>query len=228
MALWDDVVTDRDREIIDAAGYGQDEELGGRPAVLVIDVNYGFVGREPLPVLEAVRQTRTACGDVGWEAVKAIRVLIDVARRARVPVIYSTGRPLLSETALGRWASKNRRTSEDAKDSTARDIVDDIGPQADDLIVEKGKPSVFFGTELLSHLIDAGIDTLLVVGGTTSGCVRATVVDAFSYNFRVAVVEEGTFDRSDTSHKVNLFDMNAKYANVWPLHRALDYLESLQ
>lgn len=227
MAAWDDVLSERDREVIEAAGYGRRQELGGCPALLVIDVNYGFVGREPLPVLEAVRRTRTACGEAGWEAVKAIRTLIDRARLAGVPIVYSTGRPVTPHTSLGRWSSKNSRTDEDAVDPGSREIVAEIAPQPGDLVVEKSKPSVFFGTELLPHLIEAGTDTLLVVGGTTSGCVRASVVDAFSCNFRVAVVEEGTFDRSETSHKVNLFDMNAKYADVVSLAEALDYLESL-
>jgi maleamate amidohydrolase len=227
MHPWDDVISERDRQVMDAAGYGQNQNLGRRPALLVIDVNYGFVGRQPLPILEAIRRTRTSCGEAGWEAVKSIRILLDASRLALVPVIYSTGRSVTAGGALGRWSSKNRRTGEDAYDPKAREIVAEIAPLPGDLVIEKGKPSVFFGTELLSHLVDSGIDTLLVMGGTTSGCVRATVVDAFSYNLRVAVVEEGTFDRSEISHKVSLFDMAGKYANVWSLAEALEYLEGL-
>jgi nicotinamidase-related amidase len=94
-------------------------------------------------------------------------------------------------------------------------------------VILKDKPSVFFGTPLMSYLHELQVDTLLVVGTTTSGCVRATVVDAFSYNFKVVVVEECVFDRGQISHKVNLFDMQAKYADVVPLDAALGYLDEL-
>jgi maleamate amidohydrolase len=94
------------------------------------------------------------------------------------------------------------------------------------MVVEKVKPSAFFGTPLASHLISLGVDTVVVTGCTTSGCVRATVTDAFSYNFRVLLVEEGTFDRGEVSHKVNLFDLNQKYADVVRLGAAMEYLRS--
>ena len=83
-------------------------------------------------------------------------------------------------------------------------------------MIEKTKPSVFFGTPLLSHLQTLGVDHLLVAGTTTSGCVRASVYDAFSYNFGITLVEECVFDRFPTSHRVNLWDMDAKFADVVP------------
>ena len=226
MAVWDDVIGERDRRVYDAAGYGAAQELGSRPAVLVVDVNYAFTGPAPLPIQEAVKWSRTSCGEAAWNAIPAIRRLLDAARRAGVPVVYSTGRRVASPTDLGRWAGKNRRAAEDvpAEAADRLRIVAEIGPHAGDLVIEKSKPSVFFGTELLPYLIDAGVDSLLVVGGTTSGCVRATVVDGFSYNFRVAVVQDATFDRGELSHKVGLFDMHAKYASVIPLEAALAYL----
>ena len=95
------------------------------------------------------------------------------------------------------------------------------------MVIRKDKPSVFFGTPLMSYLHELQVDTLLVTGTTTSGCVRATVVDAFSYNFKVVVVEECVFDRGQASHQVNLFDMQAKYADVVSLEDALRYLDKL-
>ena len=89
------------------------------------------------------------------------------------------------------------------------------------------KPSVFLGTPLLSFLVLLGADSLIVAGTTTSGCVRATVVDAFSNNYRVAIVEEGCFDRSQASHALSLCDMNAKYADVVRLEETLAYIEAL-
>ena len=96
-----------------------------------------------------------------------------------------------------------------------------------DIVIRKQKPSVFFGTTLMSYLTELHIDTLIVGGTTTSGCVRATVLDAFSFNFKVSVVEECTFDRGQVTHKINLFDMNAKYADVISLEEAEDYLAEL-
>ncbi len=86
--------------------------------------------------------------------------------------------------------------------------MEPIAPQRGDVVIAKAKPSAFFGTPLLSYLIAWQVDTLLVAGGT-SGCVRATVVDAFSYNFLVSVVAEACFDRGQASHAINLFDMQA-------------------
>src|SRR5690606_27697418 len=116
------------------------------------------------------------------------------------------------------WHWKNRRTGdEDEASASEKDphaIVEQIAPQPRDIVILKQKPSAFFGTNLLSYLQYLGCDTLILTGGTTSGCVRATAIDAFSYNFRVAVVAEGCFDRSQASHAINLCDMNAKYGDV--------------
>ena len=103
-------------------------------------------------------------------------------------------------------------------------IVEEIAPESRDYIVPKLKPSMFFGTPLVSLLRGLEIDTLLVAGTTTSGCVRATVIDAFSYEYKVALVEECNFDRGEASHAINLFDMNAKYADVISLAEAKTYL----
>lgn len=108
------------------------------------------------------------------------------------------------------------------------DIVAAVAPRENEIVINKAKPSAFFGTPLLSYLIQFGVDSLVITGGTTSGCVRATVVDAFSYNFRVAVVEEAVFDRGQVPHAINLFDMEAKYADVLSLEELRQYFASLQ
>jgi nicotinamidase-related amidase len=106
--------------------------------------------------------------------------------------------------------------------------VREIAPSASDIVIKKLKPSAFHGTPLVGFLNDLHVDTLLICGTTTSGCVRASVIDAFSYNFRVGVIEECTFDRGKASHAINLFDMHAKYADVVGIDQVLDYLESLE
>jgi nicotinamidase-related amidase len=102
-----------------------------------------------------------------------------------------------------------------------------IAPGPQDIVVKKQKPSGFFGTDLASYLSLLGWDSVIVVGTTTSGCVRATVVDAFSLNYRVILAEEGCFDRSEASHAVSLCDMHAKYADVVSTAEILSYFGEL-
>jgi nicotinamidase-related amidase len=111
---------------------------------------------------------------------------------------------------------------------TNKQLHTDIEPQTGDIFIGKSKPSAFFGTMLVPYLVDLNADSLLVCGSTTSGCVRATVVDGFSYNYRMAVVKECTFDRFESSHAVNLFDMHMKYADVVAFDETLEYVRSLE
>lgn len=125
-------------------------------------------------------------------------------------------------------AWKNSRTREGARvrasnlDDNA--IVAEIAPQSQDIVVYKQKPSGFFGSNLMSYLTLLGCDSIIVTGTTTSGCVRATVIDAFSYNIRSTVVEDGCFDRSQASHAISLCDMHAKYADVLPAREVRDFI----
>jgi nicotinamidase-related amidase len=139
--------------------------------------------------------------------------------------VYSTGFTDLGVRGQGMWAEKHpRATIEIPPDSNL--IPEEIAPAPADIVLPKTKPSLFHGTPLLDLLVREGVDTLVVTGGTTSGCVRATVIDAFSYNFPVLVVEEGVFDRGRLSHAVNLFDIDQKYGNVVSSKEALAYLQS--
>jgi len=112
-------------------------------------------------------------------------------------------------------------------DAAGYDFVDEVAPQPGDVLLPKKHPSAFFGTPLISHLIDLRVDTLFVTCCTTSGCVRSSVTDAFALNFKVVVPEECVYDRAPTSHAVNLWDMNAKYADVIPVAEAIGLLESV-
>jgi maleamate amidohydrolase len=229
--VWNKFLSERDKQVFAAAGYATRQGFGHRPAVLVVDVNYAFCGERPEPILESIKRWRNSCGAEAWEGVKAIKRLLAAARAQGLPVIYSTGVRRDDDWDRGSWNWKNSRASERPRTPGSghdgNTIVPDIAPQPQDIVIEKLKPSVFFGTPLLSFLVLLGADSLIVAGTTTSGCVRATVVDAFSSNYRVAIVEEGCFDRSQASHALSLCDMNAKYADVVGLKETLAYIEAL-
>ncbi len=229
MASWDDVLTERDKAVFAKSGYGKRAGFGQRPAVLVIDMNYNFVGDKPEPILKSIERFRNSCGEEGWQGVHRIRELLEQARKKHLPTFYTTGHEGGSSVAFGRWHGKNSRGTEDMNAGWAKgnEIVAEIAPQEGDAVLRKQKPSAFFGTPLISMLNEVHSDTVLVTGCTTSGCVRASAIDAFSYNFRVCVVEECVFDRGQASHKINLFDMNAKYADVVSLKETLEYIKGL-
>jgi maleamate amidohydrolase len=229
MAIWDDATTERDKLVLKACGYGRVRGLGKRPALIVVDMNYNWVGDRREPVLESIKRIRHSCGEEAWDAVSVVRKLMDKARQKNIPIVYTTGVGAETNYESRRKPWKNDRHDEDETKAFSQrmEIVKEIAPQPSDIVIHKLKPSGFFGTPLQSVLNDYGVDTLLVTGGSTSGCVRATVIDAFSYNYFVAVVEEGTFDRIQLSHKANLLDMNIKYADVMSAGKVADYLDSL-
>ncbi len=226
MPVWDEFLTPLDVQVFEAAGFSEKGDLGGRPAVLVVDMVYNFVGDRPEPILESIARFHHSCGERGWDGIHATKELLDAARARNAPIFYSTNALRPDGGDLGRWAAKNRRAREPGQrvDDLGDRIVKEIAPESQDYIVPKLKPSMFFGTPLVSLLRGLEIDTLLVTGTTTSGCVRATVIDAFSYEYKVALVEECNFDRGEASHAINLFDMNAKYADVISLSEAKAYL----
>jgi maleamate amidohydrolase len=229
--VWNKFLSERDKQVFAAAGYATRQGFGQRPAILVVDVNYAFCGDRPEPILDSIKRWRNSCGAEAWEGVKAIKRLLAAARARGLPVIYSTGTRRDDDWDRGSWNWKNSRAAErpraQASGQDGNTIVPDIAPQPQDIVIEKLKPSAFFGSPLLSFLVLLGADSLIIAGTTTSGCVRATVVDAFSNNYRVAIVEEGCFDRSQASHALSLCDMNAKYADVVRLEETLAYIEAL-
>jgi nicotinamidase-related amidase len=222
---WRDSIPEAEWDVYERAGFGRSAGLGTSPAVLVIDVQYRTVGDEPAPLLESIeRFYKTSCGEAGWRAVARIERLLGTARARGVPVVYPHVAPK-SAIDAGRTGQKIPSLMEVPERGYA--FVAEVAPEADDLLIPKRHPSAFFGTALVSYLIDLGVDTVLLTGCTTSGCVRATASDAFAYNFRCAVVEDCVYDRSQASHDVNLFDIQAKYGDVIGSDAAIAYLEGL-
>jgi nicotinamidase-related amidase len=118
--------------------------------------------------------------------------------------------------------------SPEARDRWQRryDIIDEVAPLPGEAVLRKSSPSAFWGTPLAGHLNYLGVDTLITCGESTSGCVRASVVDGCTYRYRMIVVEEGVFDRHEAAHAINLFDMHQKYADVVSLAEVLEYLSA--
>jgi nicotinamidase-related amidase len=226
-AKWMQFMTERDRRH-HAAGWGKARPfgLGQRPAVIVVDDYYGAVGIERRPILESVRDWPLSCGLEGWAAIDSTVELLEVARTTETPIVYLHGMVDFPSPWGNRAMHDGLQHLSPEVRARANDIVDEIAPRPGDLVIEKAAPSGFHGTPLLFHLNYLGIDSLIVCGETTSGCVRATVVDGTTFRYQVAVVEECCFDRTEMSHWVNLYDMDQKYADVMDLPSTTAYLRS--
>lgn len=225
MRPWQEIISRGSKSLHSQIGYGARQSYGARPALLIIDVTRSFVGSTPQPIEEAVKEYSSSCGEIGWAALPHIQKLQEASRSRGVPVIFTTMDPVARQFALG--PTKHARPKKDI-DWRAEDIPEPIKPLPSELVIRRLKASAFFGTSLATCLKGIGIDSLLVTGATTSGCVRASVVDGISHGFPCFVVEECTFDRFEQSHLMSLFDMNAKYADVITLDEALEYLSTLK
>ena len=225
MNPWDDVISAEEQRAYGAAGFGRPSGLGVRPALLIIDVQYRTVGTVRAPFWDAIKEFPTACGEVGWQAVDAMMPLVQLFRQKGWPVLYPHVAPKVAAEG-GRLAEKVPAIM--GVSAKGYEFVTEVAPKHGDVLIPKKHPSAFFGTALCSHLIDLVVDTVIVTGCTTSGCVRGTVVDAFSLNFKVAVPYDCVYDRGITSHKVNLFDIAQKYADVMPAAELINRLKATQ
>jgi maleamate amidohydrolase len=216
---WDDVIGPDERLI--ASRYENNRPLGTRPALLMIDCYAKVFGDRPQPLAEAIDEWPATCGVNAWESLPSLEKLLAGARAAGIPVLHTTGEARAG-SRLGAATQRARVNGED--DLSGYEFMPSLAPLDGELMVRKSRASAFFGTPVATWLRQLDVDTLLVAGESTSGCVRASVVDAYSLGFKVAVVEQAVFDRSTLSHKVNLFDMNLKYAAVLHLDDVLGYL----
>ena len=225
MQPWDGIISEEEQRAYNAAGFGRPSGVGTRPALLIIDVQYRTIGTTPKPFWESIKEFPTSCGEIGWNALRNIVPLLAEFRRNNWPVLYPHVAPKNAATDGGRLAQKAPAIMTITQ--KGYEFPPEIAPRDGDVVIPKKHPSAFFATPLVSHLIDLGVDTLVVTGCTTSGCVRGSVVDAFAYNFHVLVPSDCVYDRSATSHAVNLFDMASKYADVGASAEILDRLRPL-
>ena len=229
---WDDFLTERDKRHLRETTWGKSQPfgLGERPAVVVIDDYYSALGHDRKPLFESVKTWPMSCGLDGWNAIDRTIELLASAREHDVPVIYVH---LVEEliTTLNTRSGSGRSSMWDGMSeelrSKANEIVDEIAPRDGDLVLKKAAPSAFADTPLVHHLIHQKVDTLIVCGETTSGCVRASVVDSATYRFRTGIAGECCFDRTQASHHMSLFDMNQKYGDVMSNAEITKYFEQL-
>nr|BAC00809.1 unnamed protein product [Rhodococcus sp. YK2] len=199
-----------------AKGLGGRTGFGQRPALLVIDLIRGFTDtRSPL------------AGELDSQ-LQATQQLLADARDADVPVIFSTVAYDADLQEAGKWIRKIPSNSWLVEGSEWVELDERLGRRENEMLLVKKYASCFFGTDLAARLISRGVDTVILLGCTTSGCIRATAVDACSYGFHTVVVEEGVGDRAELPHLASLFDIDNKYGDVVSLEDASAYLQHVR
>ena len=225
--VWDRYLTPQDKAHL-AKSAPTSVGFGNKPALLLIDLYRWVFGDEPQPILEAIDTWPSSCGLAAWDAIPHIQTLLKAARDAGIPVVHATGREDdgLAGWSVGRKIYDSNDNSEEAMERRSRrwEIIDEVAPIPGEPVMRKDSPSAFWGTPLMGHLNFHNVDTIITCGETTSGCVRASVVDGCTNRYRMIVVEECVFDRHEAAHAINLFDMHQKYADVMPLADILEYI----
>lgn len=208
-------MSDETREIYERARLGQSVTLGSRPAVLVVDFSRGFTDPEC-----------TMGSDLTREVEETSRLLAS-ARDREIPIIFTTigFEPNLKDGSL--WLEKAPGLTELVIGSKWVEIDPRLERREEEIVILKKGASAFFGTNLPSILVSQGVDTVIMCGATTSGCVRATAIDLLQYGYPTLVPRECVGDRANEPHEANLVDIQAKYADVVSVEDALAYIESV-
>jgi maleamate amidohydrolase len=233
--VWDPYLTEQDKQHLAASGHIP-KGFGQRPAVLLIDLYRWVFGDRPLPLMEAIKEWPGSCGLAAWESLPYLQSLLSNARDVGIPIVHVTGLSDSESGVLG-WANARNREAKTGylgdsanrvRSSDMFNIIDEVAPVRGEAFMRKASPSPFYNTPLLAHLSQLGVDTLIVAGESTSGCVRASVVDACANRYKVVVVEECVFDRHEATHALNLFDMHYKYADVLSHAEVVDWMHEWQ
>jgi len=206
-----------DVEAFAARGFGGNLGFGSRPALVIVDLVNGFT--DPASPL----------GSSMTAEVEATKIVLGAARVKRIPTFFTT--VAYDDSDLqdsGVWAKKIAGLTILRNGSTAVQVDERLERAPDEAILVKKYASAFFGTDLGSRLTSRSIDTILIAGCSTSGCVRATAVDALQLGFRPIVIRECVADRSAAAHEQSLFDLEEKYADVISVDNVLSYLNELK
>ena len=225
MREWQSYLPEQDRRIYEKAGYSTRQPFRKNPALIIIDVVLSFTGTRPMPILEAIEEYPTSCGQAAWDALPKIKELLEASRDAGINVVFIKGNPI--DKYFAGDTTKGSLTRDETFSTYDHPIHPMVAPLPTEYVCQKSKGSAFFGTPLAAYLTRTGADCVLISGCVTSGCVRATTIDAWNSGFAPFVVEETVFDRSRHSHLTSLFELNAKYATVVTLEEARGYLAKL-
>jgi maleamate amidohydrolase len=189
-------------DIYKLQGFGAQSGFGKKPALLIVDFVNGFT--DP---------AQFGGGNIG-EAIENTKILLARARDVQIPIAYTRVVYADDGSDAGIFCLKSPGLKALTEQADASQIVNELTPKPGEYVVRKTEPSAFFGTNMAPWLVRRQVDTLLVTGCTTSGCVRASVVDAMSHNFHVIVASDCVGDRARAPHDANLFDMEQKYADL--------------
>ncbi|MVW78132.1 isochorismatase family protein [Bordetella sp. 02P26C-1] len=225
MKIWDQYLGETDRAVLERGRFARRMGYGERPAIIVIDAQRYMVGEEGKD-----SEWPSSCGAVGRTALEQIKRVVETAQGNNVPCFFTLFQLDPNGKDIGIYGRKRDLLDSPhwcLADTPGAQLAPELTPGASDLVFVKKKPSGFHGTPLLGYLVDRQIDTVIVVGGATSNCIRATVFDASSYNFRTIVPQEAVFDRIPVSHAISLFDMDRQFADVVSVEEVLDYLRDI-
>jgi len=220
---WKDVIPEADLRLY--AGWRRETYVGPRPAILAIDL-YDLVYRGGArPPIEINDEFPNSCGVFAHRAIAPTKKLFAAARRAGIPIFYCTQETRPNNRPNGAVSTRSSRPRPSA-DAFA--IYHEFTVEPTDIVITKQRASIFKGTPLASHLTLLDVSSVIVFGESTSGCVRASVVDAYSAGFHVTIAEECTYDRAELTHKVNLFDLHHKYADVMHTDEIIAHLDAMR
>jgi len=218
---WDDILDDELRAVL--AKRAERPLIGRRPALIAVDLYDLVYDGGPRPVVELMEEFPASCGEFAWNALPTTIELFAAVRARDIPIIH-VNYDSREETDPRNVHPTNRKRRQ--SNLALYTIKEELRPIPGELVIYKKRASAFFGTPLSAFLNEMQVDSLLVIGESTSGCLRATAIEGWSFGYSVTVIEDGCFDRSLLNHKVSLFDLHAKYATVAKLADVLGVLPS--
>ena len=222
---WDALLTAEDRLVIERGGYGQPKGLGRRPALLLIDIQKIYLGADA-PLAESLGDWASGGGQQAWEAVRRLPPLVEAFRQRELPVIYTRqGIPEGAEAFDNFVAKTKRDVSRYRRGHPDQAICDLVRPAPQDIVIDKAYASVFYGTPVETYLTGLGVDTLVIAGGSTSGCVWAAATDAVARGYKVALVRDACYDRIKVSHAATLLNFWMKFGDLLTVTEAIAYAE---
>lgn len=221
-AVWDDLIDEPTRALL--ARREVPPFTGERPVLVAVDLYDLVYDGGPKPVRELMEQYPASCGEFAWRALPPTVELYAAARKLGVPIVHVTYDTRAETDPRGIHPTNRKRRQPDL---ALYKLKDELAPVGGELVVYKKRASAFFGTPLAAFLNELGADSIFLIGESTSGCARSSVVEAVSLGYPVAVVSDCTFDRSELAHKASLFDMHLKYAEVMDLATAIERMTAM-